>query len=101
MTRSALMRRVCKKIAEALAPTQLHRHDWERKNYWLRLAGLNILKDSCAISGGFQYLDGNEENIHIDRYVAIGNTLHLWNFNDIHIGQFNMIAVDHSKQWLS
>ena len=45
-----------------------------------------------AISSGFQCIDGNEENIRIDRYVAIGHNLRLWNFHDIHIGQFCMIA---------
>lgn len=94
MTYSVFLRRVFKKIAEALTPAELHQRGWERKNNWLRLAGLDISDDGVAISGGFRCLDGNEENIHIGSHVAIGHNLHLWNFGDVHVGEFSMIAAD-------
>jgi acetyltransferase-like isoleucine patch superfamily enzyme len=92
MKRSVFMRRVLKGIAEILTPTELHQSGWERKNYWLRLAGIDISKDGVAISSGFQCLDGNEENIRIESQVAIGHNLKLWNFGNIKIGRFSMIA---------
>lgn len=92
MTHSGFIRRIIKVFANLCTPLATYNRGWQRKNFWLRLAGLNISKDGVAISGGFQCLDGNEENIRIDRHVAIGHNLRLWNFGDIHIGQFCMIA---------
>lgn len=92
MIKNVFIRRVFKFIACMLTPSVLFNRDWERKNVWLRLAGLQISKDGVAISSGFQCLDGNEENITIERYVAIGHNFRLWNFNEVFIGQFCMIA---------
>lgn len=92
MIRSGYVRRVIKVIADILTPLAPHYQGWERKNFWLRLAGLNISKEGVAIGSGFQCIDGHEESIRIDRYVAIGHNVRLWNFGDVHIGQFCMIA---------
>jgi acetyltransferase-like isoleucine patch superfamily enzyme len=92
MKRSVFMRRIFKGIAGIFTPTELHQSGWERKTYWLRLAGIDIAKEGVAISSGFQCLDGNEENIRIERHVAIGHNFHLWNFGNINIGRFSMIA---------
>ena len=92
MLLSGYIRRLNKAIADIFTPSASNYQGWERKNFWLRMAGLNISKEGVAISRGFQCIDGNEENISIDGHVAIGNNLHLWNFGDVHIGQFCMIA---------
>lgn len=92
MIRSGFIRLLIKTIANICTPLASQSRGWERKNFWLRLAGLNVSRDGVAVSGGFQCIDGNEENIRIDRHVAIGHNLRLWNFDDIHIGQFCMIA---------
>ena len=92
MMRSVFMRRMFKAIAEILTPTELVPSLCERKTYWLRLAGIDIAKEGVLISSGFQCLDGNEENIRIERHVSIGHNFHLWNFGNINIGRFSMIA---------
>ena len=79
-------------LANLSTPSVHNYISWERKNFWLRLARLNISKEGVAIGRGFQCIDGNEENIRIDRYAAIGHNVRLWNFGGIHIGQFCMIA---------
>jgi len=101
MMRSGYIRRAIKAIGDVLTPMAPHYRGWEQKNFCLRLAGLNISKEGVAIGSGFQCIDGNEENIRIDRYAAIGHNVHLWNFGDIHIGQFCMIAagVTMSNGW--
>ena len=99
--KSGFIRRIIKLIADICTPLAPHYRGWEQKNLWLRLAGLNISKEGVAVGSGFQCVDGNEENIRIDRHVAIGHNVHLWNFGDIHIGQFCMIAagVSVSNGW--
>lgn len=92
MLRSGYIRRIIKVIADIFTPSSPHYQGWERKNFWLRLAGLNISKVGVAIGGGFQCIDGHEENIRIDRHVAIGHNVRLWNFGEVHISQFCMIA---------
>ena len=68
-----------KRLANLSTPTAHNFISWERKNFWLRLARLNISKEGIAIGRGFQCIDGNEENIRIDRYAAIGHNVCLWN----------------------
>lgn len=92
MVRSGFIRRLIKTIAEVHTPMTSPHRGWERKNFWLRLAGLDISTEGVAISSGFQCIDGKEENIKIDRYVAVGHNLRVWNFDDVYIGQFCMIA---------
>lgn len=89
-----LLRKVLKKIADFRTPLSHDRPNWEQKNYWLRLAGLNISKCGVAIGSGFRCIDGHEEKIFIDDYAAIGYNVHLWNFDNIRIGRFCMIAAD-------
>ena len=91
MKHSVFRRRMRKSLDEMLTPSELHQSNWERKNFVLRLAGLDIGKDDVA-SSGFQCLDGSEEIIRIERHVAIGHNLHLWSFSEINIGQFSIIA---------
>lgn len=90
--RSGFICRVIKVVADFLTPLAPHYQGWERKNFLLRLTGLNISNDGVAIGSGFKCIDGIEENIRIERHVAIGHDVHLWNFDEIHIGQFCMIA---------
>lgn len=92
VTHRGFIRRTIKVIADLFTPLAPHYRHWERKNFWLRLAGLKISKYGVAVGSGFQCIDGNEESIRIDRHVAIGHNVRLWNFGDIHIGQFCMIA---------
>jgi acetyltransferase-like isoleucine patch superfamily enzyme len=92
MLRNGYIRHIIKAIADIFTPSAPHYQGWERKNFWLRLAGLNISKVGVAIGSGFQCIDGHEENIRIDRHVAIGHNVRLWNFGEVHIGQFCMIA---------
>lgn len=92
MIRNGFMRRIAKVIADWRTPLGTDCRGWEKKNFWLRVAGVNISKEGVAISKGFQCLDGMEEQITIGRYAAIGHNLHLWSFGDIKIGQFCMIA---------
>ena len=92
MLRNGYIRHIIKAIADIFTPSAPHYQGWERKNFWLRFAGLNISKVGVAIGSGFQCIDGHEENIRIDRHVAIGHNVRLWNFGEVHIGQFCMIA---------
>ena len=92
MLRSGYIRRIIKAIADIFTPSAPHYQGWEKKNFLLRMAGFYVSKVGVAIGGGFQCIDGHEENITIDRHVAIGHNVHLWNFGDVHIGQFCMIG---------
>lgn len=89
---NGFVRRVIKAIADLFTPLAPHYRYWGIKNFWLRLTGLNVSKEGVAIGSGFKCIDGNEENIKIERYVAIGHNVNFWNFDDIYIGQFCMIA---------
>lgn len=90
--RNGFVRRLIKIIADFCTPLVPPYKNWERKNFWLRLSGIHISKEGVAIGSGFQCIDGNEENIKIDRYVAVGHNARFWNFDEIYIGQFCMIA---------
>lgn len=92
MVGSGYVRRIIKAIADICTPLAPHYRGWERKNFLLRLAGLNVSKEAVAIGSGFKCIDGHEESIRIDRYATIGHNVRLWNFGDIYIGQFCMIA---------
>jgi maltose O-acetyltransferase len=101
MIRGSFFRRLIKGFANWLTPLAPNYRNWELKNSVLRLSGLNIATKGVAIGSGFQCIDGHEENIKIESYAAIGHNLHLWNFNDIRIGKFCMIAagVSVSNGW--
>jgi acetyltransferase-like isoleucine patch superfamily enzyme len=86
-------RQVLKWIAETRTPLVHDYASWERKNRWLRQAGLKIGK-GVAIDRGFACLAGHEGNITIGDYAAIGNNVHFYNFGPIAIGKFCMIAAD-------
>lgn len=92
--RSAFMRRVAKLVADVRTPLAPRYRHWERKNFWLRLAGLDISRSGVAIGSGFKCIDGHEENISIGDYAAIGHNVHLWNFDRVALGRFCMIAAD-------
>ena len=87
-------RRIFKFIANIRTPLAHSYQKWEIKNYWLRLAGLNISNKGVSIEQGFQCLTGQEENIFIDDYSAIGIGVKFWNFNEIRLGKFCMLAAD-------
>ena len=89
-----IVRKILKYIAEICTPLIHSYSKWEIKNFWLRLAGLNISKKGVAIDRGFQCLTGLENNIYIDDYAAIGMGVKFWNFNEIRIGKFCMFAAE-------
>ena len=92
--RSSLLRRLVKLVADVRTPLAPLYRGWERKNYWLRLAGLGISTRGVAIGPGFRCIDGREEDIFIDDYAAIGHNVHIWNFDRVVVGRFCMIAAD-------
>lgn len=92
--KSSSLRRLVKFVADLRTPVGPNNSCWERKNFWLRHAGIDIAWRGVAIGSGFKCIDGYEENISIDEYAAIGRNVHLWNFNRITIGRFCMIAAD-------
>ena len=91
---SGAMRTLLKWIGDKLTPYAHNYVNWERKNRWLRRAGLKIGLHGVVIDRGFSCLTGLEENIHIEDYAAIGNNCHIWNFNEVRIGKFCMFASD-------
>jgi acetyltransferase-like isoleucine patch superfamily enzyme len=66
---------------------------WRFKNKLLRLTGMTI-GNQVAIGPGFQCITGNERNIIIQDYVAIGHNVRLYGFDKITIGSFTTIAAD-------
>jgi acetyltransferase-like isoleucine patch superfamily enzyme len=92
--KNPLARRLFKFIANLLTSSSTDIKKWEIKNIFLRLSGLDISKKGVAIDVGFQCLSGLEENIHIDDHAAIGSNCNFWNFNEIKIGKFSMIAAN-------
>ena len=93
-----MMRFVSGMLAEWLTPcsssdSPIHARDWERKNKWLRKLGMRIGKN-VAIDRSFSCLTGQEENIYIDEYTAIGIGAKFWNFGEIRVGKFCMFAAD-------
>lgn len=85
----------CKRIANFLAPTPLNTDltKWEKKNKWLRRAGIKVGK-GVAIDHSFTCLTGLEDNIIIEDYAALGIGLKIWNYNEVIIGTFSMFASD-------
>jgi acetyltransferase-like isoleucine patch superfamily enzyme len=94
MIPNRFLRRLLKGIADWITPLppKLEYPRWKLKNRLLRLSGLNIATTGVAIGAGFQCIDGQEETIKIDSYVSIGHNVKLWNFDEIHIEKFSMIA---------
>ena len=90
----ALLAKIYKAIGELRTPLSHDYPKWEKKNYWLRKAGLNISRLGVAIDNQFRCLTGQEENIFIDDYTAIGVGARFWNFNEVKIGKFCMFAAD-------
>lgn len=92
--KSSFLRRLVKFVADLRTPLAPRDGNWERKNFWLRLAGLDISRRGVAIGSGFKCIDGQEQNISIDEHAAIGHNVHVWNFDRVSIGRFCMIAAD-------
>lgn len=88
------MSRLARLIAEWRTPAGADFARWERKNYWLRLAGYRIAPRGVAIGRGFRSIEGNESGITIDEFAAIGQNVHFWNFDAIHVGRYSMVAAD-------
>lgn len=91
---NSFLRRLFKLVADVRTPLAPHYENWERKNRWLRLAGLDIAPRGVAIGSGFKCIDGREESISIAEYANIGHNVHVWNFDRVAIGRFCMIAAD-------
>ena len=88
-------RKMVKCVANLLTPIENSRpiSKWKYKNYLLRLTKMN-LGQNVAIGTGFECINGCEENITIDDYVAIGHNVKLYNFGAIKIGSFTTFAAD-------
>jgi acetyltransferase-like isoleucine patch superfamily enzyme len=93
-TKKGWWRSFCKYLANLRTPYAHSYVGWEAKNYWLRRAGINISRTGVAIDHGFLCLTGQEENIFVDDFVAIGIGAKFWNFNEIRVGKFCMFAAD-------
>ena len=90
--KNTIGRKVLKWIANLLTPCSLDLKLWDKKNYFLRLAGLNIARDGVAIDNNFFAQTGLEDNIFIDSYCAIGSKAIFLSFGKIKIGKFCMFA---------
>lgn len=90
---NAYYKKACKRVANILTPTEHKWDDWERKNKWLKRAGIKMGKN-VAIDHSFVCLTGLEENITIEDYAALGIGLKIWNFNEVIIGAFSMFAAE-------
>lgn len=86
-------REAFKWIANFVTPVHHNPKSWERKNRWLRKAGIRI-GTGVALGQGFQCITGLEENIRIDDYVALGFLLKIWNYDSVTIGAFSMLAAE-------
>lgn len=86
-------RSICLWIANYLFPYPKNLKVWEKKNAWLRRAGIQIGK-GVAIGKGLFCLPMHEQNIEINDSVAIGYNVRLYAFNRIEIGTYTMIAAD-------
>lgn len=87
-----LLKRALKFLAELTTPCSSDYSAWRLKNFFLRLAGINIAHDGVAISSGFKCLEGLEHNVYLNSYVSIGNDVKIYAFNKIELGEFCMIA---------
>ena len=76
-------------VADWLTPSSDTSPRWELKNRLLRLTGLNV-GEHTAISRGF--ICYNASQIVIERYVAIGQNAHFFNFGTLRIGEFATLA---------
>jgi len=73
-----------------LDSNQPYNHDvWEKKSKYLRKIGFNIEKN-VAVDAGFQFI--RNSGIKIEEFTTIGRNVKFYNFNDISIGRFCMIA---------
>lgn len=88
-----LKRKIYKWIANLVTPAGSDLTAWERKNRWLRRAGMHIGR-GAAIDCDFQCLTGLEENITLEDHVVLGMGVKIWNFNTVSIGRFSMFAAD-------
>lgn len=80
-------------IANLLTPKVHDYNLWEKKNRWLRKAGILIAKN-VAIGEHLYILKGCEQNIIINEYTVIGDHAKIWAFNKVEIGKFNMFAAN-------
>lgn len=92
--KSAFSKKLLKRIADIRTPQEHDYVSWEKKNYWLRLSGIDVGMCGVAIDRGFDCLHGLENNISIGDYAAIGIGAKFWCFNKINIGKFCMFAAD-------
>lgn len=92
MIRNTVLRMVVKAIANLLTPVAPRYRHWGVKNTLLRFSGMDIGSHGVAIGSGFQCIDGHEEGVKIDSYVAIGHNVKFWNFGKIEVGRFAMLA---------
>lgn len=88
-----LKRKICKWVADIITPAGAGLPAWERKNRWLRRAGMRI-GHGAAIDYDFQCLTGLEENITLEDHVVLGIGVKIWNYNSVSIGRFSMFAAD-------
>jgi len=77
-------------IAEWLTPSSHVPWRWEFKNKFIRKLGVTLGR-RVVIDNGFECLMGGGQLI-IEDWAAIGTNVHFYNFSDIRIGKFSMLA---------
>ena len=94
-----LFRRLCIWLADTSTPcsnpdipNKLMK-GWEKKNRWLRRAGMKI-DANVAIGGGLFVLPFCEGNVVIREHAVIGHNLRVFAFNAVEIGKYCMFAAD-------
>jgi acetyltransferase-like isoleucine patch superfamily enzyme len=88
-----VLKQIYKKIANFFTPTHHNYALWNRKNSWLRKAGMEIGRN-VAIDQDFFVLKGCEQYLSINDYSVIGIGCKIWSFNRVEIGKFNMFAAN-------
>lgn len=76
-------------FADIITPNRSDSTLWELKNRILRRSGISIGKQ-VAIGRGFQVLQNR--GLFLDDFVSIGHNVHIYNFSEVRIGKFTMVA---------
>jgi acetyltransferase-like isoleucine patch superfamily enzyme len=90
LTPPPLLTGVCRVLSEWITPNAHIPWRWELKNKLMRKVGVT-LGQGVAIDNGFEWLiEGGR--VIVEECAVIGRNVHLYNFSDIRIGKFSMLA---------
>jgi len=87
---SSLFQKVNKWVAEFSTPSAHKNWRWDLKNYFLRKTGLTLGKGVIIDQGFDWFLIGG--SLTLKDKAAIGKDVSIYNFDDVSIGKFAMIA---------